>query len=106
MTWRPAGGSIDRVPSRPDADRILIAQLDGECHRLLREKTDRDTCIAELHAITTRTDLLTETAATSLAAWQQYGRHDGDRVARMLIAAGADGAEVERLASTRQIPRA
>lgn len=102
---RPVAPSL-LVSSRPDADRILIARLDGTAHRLLHEKADREQAIAELHAITTRTDLLNEAAATSLAIWQQYGRHDGDRVARMLIAAGADEAEVERLASEKRIERA
>ena len=96
------------MPNRPDADRILLARLDGTAHRLLREKVDRDACNVELHAITARTDLLTAAAANSLAAWQQHSRHDGDRVARMLIAAGADADQVETLAAERreQIPRA
>lgn len=77
----------------PD-DGITTASLDGVARRLLRERADRDTAIAELHEITTDQRLLGLAAGTALGAWRHdpvIGR-DGDRVARMLDAAGADPA--------------
>lgn len=73
----------------PD-QRILTARLNGTAHRLLREHADRETCIAELHAITRDPRVLGHAAGTSLGAWQASSTHDADRVARMLTAAGAD----------------
>jgi hypothetical protein len=76
-------------------DPIATAQLNGAAHRLLRQQADRETCIHELHNITADPTLLGIAAGTALGAWQhwQAGNHigyDGDRVARMLEAAGAD----------------
>lgn len=74
---------------------IIVAQLDGTARRLLREKADVDTCLRELHAVTTDPDLLGQAAGAALGAWRRWDDgavigHDGDRVARMLTAAGAD----------------
>lgn len=74
----------------PENPRILIARLDGTAHRLLREKADADTCLRDLHAITTDPAILGHAAGVALGAWQANRAHDRDRVARMLTAAGAD----------------
>lgn len=78
---------------------ITVARLHGTAHRLLREKADPDTCIATLHEITTDPTILGEAAGTSLGAWQANQRHDADRVARMLTAAGADLEVRDRVAA-------
>lgn len=74
--------------ARPDD--LATARLDGTARRLLREKIDRDTCLTELHAITTDPRVLGTAAGTALGAWQATKSYDSDRVARMLEAAGAD----------------
>jgi len=81
----------------PDAVGITLARLDGAARRLLHAKADRDTCIAELHAISDDPMLLGQAAGTALGAWL-HGNHDGDRVANMLTAAGGDETVRERLA--------
>ena len=73
-----------------DPDGITTARLDGTAHRLLREHADRDTCIRELRAITTDPRTLGWAAGTALGAFRAEHRHDADRVARMLLAAGGD----------------
>ena len=76
----------------PTDEGVVVARLDGAARRLLRDQADRDHAIAELHSITTDPRLLGIAAGTALAAWRrdQVVGHDGDRVARMLEAAGAD----------------
>lgn len=74
---------------RNNPDGIALARLDGTARRLLREKADRETCVAELHAISTDATILGTAAGTALGGWR-CGSHDGDPVARMLTAAGAD----------------
>ncbi len=74
----------------PTVDDITLARLDGTARRLLRERVDPDTCIAELHQLTTDPRLLGLAAGTALAGFRARGTHDGDRVARMLTTAGAD----------------
>ncbi|WP_243061108.1 hypothetical protein [Nocardioides sp. SR21] len=78
--------------SAPPDTGIILARLDGAARRLLREKTDPDTCVREIHAITTDPQLLGQAAGRALGGWQANGSHDSDRVARMLTAAGADPA--------------
>lgn len=82
-------------------DRITIARLDGAARRLLWGHADRDTCITELHAITQDSDLLAQAAGTALGSWQHssVSAHGGDRVARMLVAAGADQSAVDKIAA-------
>lgn len=75
------------------------ARLDGTAYRLLREHADRETCIRELHAITTDPAILATAAGQALGAYRAENRHDGDRVARMLLAAGADLDLVEQIAA-------
>lgn len=92
--------------SRPAAKDpgITCAQLDGAARRLLREKADADTCVRDLHAVTTDPHLLGYAAGAALGAWRRWeagsnGGHDGDRVARMLTAAGADPAVRDQVAA-------
>lgn len=85
-------------------ENLAIARLDGTARRLLREKADVDTCLAELHAITTDPVILGRAAGTALGAWHRWQEgsntgHDGDRVARMLTAAGADETVREQVAA-------
>ena len=91
----------ERIPGRRDVTRVgrpwLFRRRDIEqlaastaSRRLLREKVDRDACIAELHALTTDPRLLGLAAGTALAGFRARGTHDGDRVARMLTTAGGD----------------
>ena len=88
-----------------DPDGITTARLDGTAHRLLREHADRDTCIRELHAITTDPRTLGWAAGTALGSHEAIRRHDGDRVARMLLAAGGDPdvCEEQRAAVVRRL---
>jgi len=74
-------------PSTPNAG-ITTARLDGAARRLLRERTDQDTAIAELHAITTDPRLLGTAAGTARGA----GGYQSAEVADLLIAAGGDPA--------------
>lgn len=76
-------------------DDLTVARLDGTARNLLHRGADRDTCIAELHAVTTDPVLLGLAAGRALGSWRRWQEgfnsgHDGDRVARMLTAAGAD----------------
>lgn len=59
---------------------------------LLRNKVDREQCIASIHQITADPVLLGQASGTALGAWQHdpVVGHDGDKVSRMLDAAGAD----------------
>lgn len=83
---------------------LITAQLDGAARNLLHRAADRDTCIAELHAITTDPTLLGHAAGRALGSWRRWQEgsnsgHDGDRVARMLTAAGADPAVLDQVAA-------
>lgn len=73
-----------------DPDGITMARLDGTARRLLRERADVDTCLREIHALSTDPRTLGWAAGTALAGFQAHGTHDGDRVARMLTTAGGD----------------
>lgn len=88
---------------KPTPDRIITAQLDGTARRLLREHADHDTCITELHAITTNPRLLGRAAGTALGAWRAERSYDSNRVAELLHAAGADATvRDERAAETER----
>lgn len=71
---------------------VVRAQLDGHARFLLRAKVDREACVESIHQITTDPVLLGQASGSALGAWQHspVTGHDGDKVSRMLDAAGAD----------------
>lgn len=84
----------------PD-DRILVARLDGTARRLSRERTPHEVAIPELHAITTRPDLLGIAAGSALAAVRsgRAGDEWGPASLALLRDAGADRAVAETQAA-------
>lgn len=73
---------------------ITVARLDGTARRMLRERVTRDRAVDELQSITRDPRLLGRAAGTALAAWEydNVKGYQGDEVAELLLAAGADAA--------------
>lgn len=71
---------------------LIVASLDGRARYLIRNRVDRETCLAEVRALTTDPRLLGLAAGTALGAWRATRSHDSDKVERLLTAAGGDAA--------------
>lgn len=82
---------------RVQPDRILVARLDGTARRLSSARTPHDIAIPELHAITTRPDLLGIAAGRALAGTLsgQAGDEWAPASLALLRDAGADRAVAE-----------
>lgn len=94
-------GTLEHMP---DPDPITLARLNGTAHRLLREHADAPVAVAELCALTTDPRTLGWAAGVALGSWRRWeagadGGYDGDRVARMLLAAGGAEAVCEEVAA-------
>ncbi|MBZ5736515.1 hypothetical protein K8Z61_18645 [Nocardioides sp. TRM66260-LWL] len=77
-----------------EQDRITIARLCGTARRLAAARTPIDQAVTELHAITRDPRLLGQASGSELGGWQADPIRTcwGQRISRLLDAAGADPA--------------
>lgn len=77
---------------KPEDEGIVRAQLDGAARRLLHLKVDYAEAVEALRKITTDPRIMGVAAGRALAGWErsEFAGYHGDRVADLLLSAGAD----------------
>lgn len=76
-------------------DGVLVARLHGTARRIATEKPATQVAVGELHAITTRVELLSRAAGVHMAMFRSGSSPFSREAADFLLAAGADLAQAE-----------